>query len=64
MKICNLLSLLSHLLSLLKRLIMWCLTPLVIDVIEEFENLEYVRVLAYARENGYSYGMWIVVVNV
>ena len=43
---------------------MWYLTPLVIEVIEEFENLLNVRVRAYARENGHSYGMWIVVVNV
>ena len=43
---------------------MWCLTPLVIDVIEEFEKLYSVRVRSYARENAYCYGMWIVVVNV
>ena len=60
----HLLSLLSHLLSLLKRLIMWYLNPLVIEVIEEIENLLNVRVRAYARQNVYCYGMWIVVVNV
>ena len=43
---------------------MWYLIPLVIEVIEEIENLWYVRVSAYARENGYYYSMWIVVVNV
>ena len=31
---------------------------------KEIENLSIVRVRAYARENGYCYGMWIVVVNV
>ena len=43
---------------------MWYLNPLVIEVIEEIENLQCVRVREYARENGYCYGMWIVVVNV
>ena len=40
------------------------LTPLVIEVIEENENLQIVRVRAYARENEHYYSMWIVVVNV
>ena len=43
---------------------MWYLNLLVIEVIEEIENLKSVRVRAYERENGYCYGMWIVVVNV
>ena len=43
---------------------MWHLTPLVIEVIEENENLKSVRVRAYARENAYCYGMLIGVVNV
>ena len=43
---------------------MWYLNPLVIEVIEEIENLLNVRVRAYARQNVYCYGMWIVVVNV
>ena len=43
---------------------MWSLSILVIEVIEENENLWRVRVRAYARENGYCYGMWIAVVNV
>ena len=42
---------------------MWHLNPLVIEVIEEIENLWSARVRAYARENEYCYGMWIVVVK-
>ena len=43
---------------------MWYLTPLVIEVIEENENLLSVRVRAYVRENAYCYDMWTEVVNV